>query len=427
MTRDLAATSGPLAPLTRLAREEPALAELLGRDDATVAIPEAARPYLLAAAAGLGSSPLVLVATATALEAEHVAHDLRAFATGGRVEVLPAWDTLPFERISPGAETMGQRLRALWRIHEAHQAFSDVPSDGSRAEARSVSSSGTQLIVAPVRALLQRLGTSPEDVAPLVVRPGDRLGVDELVERLVHAGYRREYQVEHRGEVAVRGGIIDVFPSTSQQGVRIDCFGDEVDRLTEFDVADQRSVRDLDEVEIFGCRELVLSPRLRERAERLAGEVPFAREHFTRLAAGDVFDGVESFLPWLAEDDVLVTDLLQQGDRVVLLEPRRMRDRAVELVEEEAALAESLAGTWGAEGSDFPRLHADFDRLLARCPAKVANVLPAAEGPETLAVSATSWPAALGDASAIARRLGELARAGVAIAVCAESRASAER
>ena len=69
---------------------------------------------------------------------------------------------------------------------------------------------------------------------------------DDLVGRLVDAGYRREDQVEHRGEVAVRGSIVDVFPSTADGPVRIDLWGDEVDRLTEFSVADQRSTDDVD-------------------------------------------------------------------------------------------------------------------------------------------------------------------------------------
>ena len=75
--------------------------------------------------------------------------------------------------------------------------------------------------------------------------------------RLVGMGYRREYQVEHRGELAVRGSIVDVFASTADVPVRIDLWGDEVDRLTEFSVGDQRSTDDVPSVELFGCRELL--------------------------------------------------------------------------------------------------------------------------------------------------------------------------
>ncbi len=90
----------------------------------------------------------------------------------------------------------------------------------------------------------------------------------ELLPELVAMGYRREHQVEHRGEFAVRGGIVDVFPSTADAPVRIDLWGDEVDRLTAFSVSDQRSSHDLRAVALYGCRELVVTPALRECRRR---------------------------------------------------------------------------------------------------------------------------------------------------------------
>ena len=115
------------------------------------------------------------------------------------------------------------------------------------------------MIVAPVRAILQRLGPL-EGTAPIVIRPGQQVDVAELLPQLVAMGYRREHQVEHRGEFAVRGGIVDVFPSTADVPVRIDLWGDEVDRLTAFSVSDQRSSHDLRAVALYGCRELVAHP-----------------------------------------------------------------------------------------------------------------------------------------------------------------------
>ena len=125
------------------------------------------------------------------------------------------------------------------------------------------------MIVAPIRALLQRLGPSAHDAGPTTVRPGQELSVDELLARLIAVGYRREHQVEHRGEVAVRGGIVDVFPSTADTPVRIDLWGDEVDRLTAFAVNDQRSLADLDLAVFFGCRELVPTAEVRSTAASL--------------------------------------------------------------------------------------------------------------------------------------------------------------
>ena len=98
----------------------------------------------------------------------------------------------------------------------------------------------------------------------MCVAKGDQVDIEGLVTRLVEYGYRREYQVEHRGEVAVRGSIVDVFPATADRPVRIDLWGDEVDRLTEFSVTDQRTTDDVDAVEILPCRELLPTAEVRE-------------------------------------------------------------------------------------------------------------------------------------------------------------------
>ena len=417
-------SSRPLGALPGLLAGEAAIADLLGVDDAIVAVGEPARSVVLAALAELSTSPTVLVATATAREAEQLVHDLVPFLGADAVELLPAWETLPFERVSPATETMGRRLRTMWRLRH-----------GSAAGSASQRDSGAQptafLVVAPIRALLQRLGPKVEDAEPVVVRQGADLDPEDLVARLVHAGYRREYQVEARGELAVRGGIVDVFGSTANHPIRIDLFGDEVERLTAFEIAGQRSVADLEQVELFGCREIVLTKDVRERARLLSVDAPFARDNFTRIADGELFDGMESWLPWLSAEEHLFTDLLDERCRVVLVEPRRLRDRAAELLDEEVALSESLATTWGPQASDattaMPRLHLGFDRLLAHTTAKVASLLAVAESSRTVTLQASGWPPMLGDSAGLARRLSELVRAGNRIVICADGRGSAER
>ncbi|MGH9291899.1 MAG: transcription-repair coupling factor, partial [Acidimicrobiales bacterium] len=407
-----------LSSLPGLLAGEPVLADLLGSDDCVVAVPEAARSLVLAAMCELGSAAVTLVATPTAREAENLVHDVSAFVDADRVDLLPAWETLPFERVSPASETMGRRLRAMWRL--SHR-------DGAAA-----AGSHTRLVVAPLRALLQRLGPGVEDATPVRVQRGAEVDLDELVARLVIRGYRREYQVEHRGELAVRGGIVDVFPSTAEEGIRIDLWGDEVERLTLFDVSDQRSIREITEAEIFGCREIVLTETVRERAAGLSKEARFGREAFERIAEGLHFDGMESWLPWLTDDERLFTDLLPEGSRVVLIEPRRLRDRATELVSEEADLAKTLLSTWApadeaGEGVSTPRLHLGFDRLLARCGGRVASMLPTADRPEVTTLPASPWPAVHGDAGMLARHLGELAGSGYRVVVCADGTGSSER
>ena len=419
------------------------MVDALAVGSTTLAVPEAATAFVLAGVARLSGRRPMLVVTPTVRDAERMAHDLTTFLGSGSVELFPAWDTLPFERVSPEVATMGQRLKLLWHLGLT----------GSSG-ARDVAAEAPAVVVAPVRALLQRLG--PVDVAasPVTVVRGARIDLEELVGRLVARGYRREYQVEHRGEVSVRGGIVDVFASTSDLPVRIDLWGDEVDRLTEFDPGDQRSLGELDAVELFGCREVVPTEDVRARARALVGDAPWGRAQWERLAEGQLFDGMESWLPWLCEADRVLPDLLDGGARVVLVDPRRMRDRAAELIDEEAALADALAVTWGvvdgahdggrgpdddagagpgagadadAGGRTFPRLNVAYERLLERCPAPVLSLVAVATSTATPGVTAQGWEPVHGDRSRLAARLGALAEDGYSVTVCAEGPGSADR
>ncbi len=438
----------PLASLPPLLRAEPALTRVLGRASTVLAVPEAGRAVTVAALAHLSERRPLLVATATGTAAERLADDLGAFV-GGRagdysdvgpagdysdggpahprpdvgaahpgpgadaVELFPAWETLPFEWVSPSVDTMGRRLRVLWRLAD--------PNPARRP----------RIVVASVRALLQRLGPDTDRIEPLIVRPGDRLDPHEVVARLVAAGYRREDLVEHRGEVALRGSIVDVFPSTADVPVRIDLWGDEVDRLTEFSVSDQRSTTALAHTAIFPARELVPTDDMRKRAAALVGEQPWGREQWERLAEGLTFDGMESWLPWLVDGQELLTDRLPAGAQVVLAEPRRMRDRAADVAAEEADLAAALARTWGAvEGDEhhgFPALHLPFDRLLAGTDAPVLTLANAPESPETPAIDAGAWAPVVGDGSALVSRLSGLLRDGYRVVVAADGTGSAGR
>ncbi len=401
---------GSLPPL--LAGDEGAT-RLAGSPSAVLAVPDAARPFVLAGLARLSTRRPFVVAVPTTADAERLASDLASFFDAGEpdrppVELFPAWETLPFERVSPNVETMGRRLRVLWRL-----------SDPGRCPVA---------VVAPVRALAQRLAPAvAANAAPVEVRPGDQLDPVDLVARLVAAGYRREYQVEHRGEVAVRGSIVDVFPSTADAPVRIDLWGDEVDRLTTFAVADQRSLDDVGSVEIFGCREVLLSDAGRARAAGLIASEPWGREQWERLAEGQVFEGMESWLPWLAADDEVLPDRLGPAAQVVLVEPRRMRDRAGEILDEEEALAGTLSQTWGARGRAFPRLHVPFERLLSGTVAPAWHLTAVAEGPGTAVVQARAWDAVVTDASVLVKQVASLVGERYRVVVCADGRGTADR
>ncbi len=384
-----------LAGLTTLFADDPAVTAATGGLARAVAVPEPARALFAATLARSTARRPVVVAAPTGVEAERIAADLREFLGDDQVELFPAWETLPFERVSPATETMGRRLRVIWRLRTGGEHL-------------------PRAIVAPVRALVQRLGPHVEDVEPVIVRKGAQVDRDELVARLVTIGYRREYQVEARGELAVRGSIVDIYPATADHPVRIDLWGDEVDRLSHFSVADQRSTGEVDESWIFPVRELLPTDEVKARARELIQTHPWGREQWERLAEGNTFDGMESWLPWLTTDERLLPDLLPASALVAIIEPRRLRDRAQELLDEEAALAQTLATTWGkpVDEADTPRLSLPFDRLLAHTKAQPVPVLAVPDSPDTPILAASAFDPVVGDADALAHRLDALERDG---------------
>ncbi|HUC33981.1 MAG TPA: CarD family transcriptional regulator, partial [Ilumatobacteraceae bacterium] len=396
-----------LAALPRLLREDPAVTRALGDPAGFVAVPEAARAITVAALAQLSDRRPLVVACPTGTDAGQLFDDLCQYMPDGEVALFPGWETLPFERVSPSVETMGRRLEVLWRVR-----------DPERCPA---------VVVAGVRALLQHLGPGTTELEPIHITKGAVLDPDDLLSRLVHAGYRREELVEHRGEVARRGAIIDIFPSTADSPIRIDLWGDEVDRLTEFGVNDQRSTHDLAEAYVFAARELVPNDAVRERAARLVATEPWGREQWERLAEGALFDGMESWLPWLIDDDELITDVLPPTAKVALVEPRRMRDRANDLLAEEDDLARALASTWERDAATpFPRLHAEPERLLG-AKQSTWTISSAPETPDSPMVTATGWGPVVGDGEGLTNRLRDLVSDGYRVIVAADGEGSAQR
>ena len=399
--------ASPYRGLPALVAGEEAAVSMLGRQAATLSVPDASRAFVLSGLVHLGDRRPTLVAVPTVHDAELLYHDMAAYLGAERVAFFPAWETLPFERVSPATETMGRRLEVMWRLHRPEQT--------------------PDVVVAPVRSLLQRLGPHVDETEPVVVVPGGTVDPTELVSKLVGAGYQREFQVEHRGEVARRGSIVDVFPSTADRPVRIDLWGDEVERLTEFSVADQRSTGDLDAVWIFPARELLPTPDVGARAAELVATAPWGREQWDRLAAGELFDGMESWLGWVTPDVRVLPDLLGPGARIVLVEPRRLRDRSLDLTAEEVDLAATLATTWGTVADHVPQLHIGFERLLAGTEAPVWTVVSAPEGPRSAAVQASGWEPVVGAGDAVVAQLRELRSSGYRVIVAADGAGSAAR
>ncbi len=305
------------------------------RDGATRTLdltgPAALRPFVVRGLVDAGRT--VLAVTATSREAEDLVAWLGDLLDPSVVALYPSWETLPHERLSPRSDTVGRRLAVLRRL--AH------PGDDA-------TNGPLRVVVAPVRSVLQPQVPGLADLAPVELTPGVEAGLEDTVRALVDAAYTRVDLVEKRGEVAVRGGIVDVFPPTEEHPLRVEFWGDEVDEIRAFAVADQRTLGAVDRLWAPPCRELLLTDQVRERAAALGREHPQLAEMTDKMAAGIAVEGMESLAPALVEEMELLVDLLPAETHVLVLDPERARRRAHDLV---ATSEEFLGASWAAAAS----------------------------------------------------------------------------
>ena len=151
--------------------------------------------------------------------------------------------------------------------------------------------------------------------------------------------------VEKRGEFAVRGGIVDVFPPTEEHPLRVEFWGDEVEEIRSFSVADQRTVEKVERLLAPPCRELLLTEDVRRRAAELGAAHPQLLELTDKIAAGIAVEGMESLAPVLVDEMELLVDLMPTDTTVLVLDPERARRRAHDLV---ATSEEFLGASWAA-------------------------------------------------------------------------------
>ena len=341
-----------LATVARLARTGGPTA-----DQVDITAPPSLRPFIVAAIARnpggveddssseggygrdgeevhVGGGRPVLVVTATSREAEDLAAGLGDLLPAAQVAVYPSWETLPHERLSPRSDTVGRRLGVLRRL--AHPD----PDDRARGP--------LQVVVAPVRSMLQPQLKGLGDLAPIELAAGATADLDDVVHRLAELAYARVDLVTKRGEFAVRGGLLDVFAPTDEHPVRIEFWGDEVEEIRTFAVADQRTIEKVERLWAPACRELLLTPDVRARAAQLANQHPELSEILDKLAEGIPVEGMESLAPALlngSESVELLVNCMPTGTHVLLCDPERIRTRAHDLVR---TSAEFLAASWAA-------------------------------------------------------------------------------
>ncbi|HJQ42974.1 MAG TPA: CarD family transcriptional regulator, partial [Jatrophihabitantaceae bacterium] len=306
-----------------------------GQPRLTLSGPAPLQPFVLAALAAHGERT-VLAVTSSGREAEDLAATLQCLLPPDTVAVYPGWETLPHERLSPRADTVGQRLAVLRRL--AHPSADD-PASGPLS-----------VVIAPVRAVLQPQVPGLGELEPVMLRAGDSgRELTDIVTDLVNAGYTRADLVERRGDFAVRGGILDVFPPTEEHPLRVEFWGDEVEEIRYFKVVDQRSL-EIAEHGLWAapCRELLLTDDVRARAAELLTEHPELAELLDPISRGEAVEGMESLAPALVPQLRLMLDELPPGAHVVLCDPERIESRAADLVR---TSAEFLEASWAAAAS----------------------------------------------------------------------------
>nr|WP_255447632.1 transcription-repair coupling factor [Schumannella sp. 10F1B-5-1] len=283
---------------------------------------------------GSNTGRALLAVTATSRESEQLRAALASYLPDAEILPFPAWETLPHERLSPSAETVGIRLNSLRRIHRWDRA-------------------NHLILVASVRAALQPLAPGLDVLEPIVLEPGARgFELSRLATQLVELAYSRVDMVTRRGEFAVRGGILDVFPPDADHPLRAEFFGDEVDALRLFSVADQRSLPgDVARVELGAGRELLLTDDVRQRARELEHEFPTLAPILSKLGEGIPAEGMEALAPVLLPKLVPLTDYLPADATVAVLSPERIASRAKDLRETDKEFLDAAwnAATAGAE------------------------------------------------------------------------------
>lgn len=273
----------------------------LGNKTAWGNLPAAARALAIAEAA-LQHPGLSLVITRDTAMADQLEQELRFFAPQLPVTSFPDWETLPYDRFSPHQDIISQRLQTLFRLPQVEHG----------------------ILVVPMITLLHRI--PPRSFlggSVLMLEVGQRLDIDRMRQNLDAAGYRCVDTVYEHGDYAVRGALLDLFPTGSRLPYRIDLFDEEIETLRTFDPETQRSIDKVDNIHLLPARELPLDKsaltgfraRFRERFEVDHRRCPIYQD----LSDGLVPPGIEYYLPLFFEELGTLFDYLPDNTQLFSL------------------------------------------------------------------------------------------------------------
>ena len=287
--------------------------------------------------AATSNTPLLIITTSTR-HAEELSQEIGSWIGKDLVVNFPAWETLPHERLSPKADTVTARFKALNKISDQK----------------------VRVIVCSVRALLQPIISNDLNTSIIKIQQGLNLQMQELMNQLIRFGFSRSDLVERRGDFAVRGGILDIFPADQDHPIRIDFFGDEIEELSYFSISDQRSLEKIKvEVSIYPCREMLIDEKLKQKARTLGKDFPEIKDLTEKICEGILFEGMESLAAGLVDDFKSITDYLSPSTQIWLIDEPRIKSRAIDLLETNN---EFLQAAWSTVAwSDSKKIEAPIE------------------------------------------------------------------
>jgi transcription-repair coupling factor (superfamily II helicase) len=272
----MASRAGPLRSLLGLVQEdEQALA--LARDGGHAFVSSSLRAYVIAALAEIDEPARArptLVVVGDDRAARDLAGDLGAWLAPRRVRYYPSRGVAYESHLAPPAHLVGLRVAALDALLGAKLASDGRDGEGGATASRGHADGDQPVVVVSAVALSEKVPDPQLRPRSFTLRVGELLDLDECAAELVSAGYERTDQVEERGQFALRGGLLDIFPATEERAVRVDMFDVEIESLRWFSTFTQRSLADAEEVEIAPAAELALE--YRELAEIAAATGAFS-------------------------------------------------------------------------------------------------------------------------------------------------------
>lgn len=320
------------------------------------------RQVMLAALYQELQQPLFIV-THNMFSAQKIFEDLVECLPADKVMLFPAQELLAAEMAVASPEMLAQRIDALTRLSAGFRGVVVVPYAGMRR-------------ILPHKDMFAE--------ARIPVQVGQNLNLDSFIAEMVHLGYDRVERVENKGEMSVRGGIIDFYPLSAVHPFRIELFDVEVDSIRTFDIADQRSIDKLNELVITPCREIIAEGKRLQNAAQQAYELLQAQlekmadrnakdrllegvgHDIEQMREGQYFPGLFKYISLLFPERQTLLDYMPKDSVLLIDEPARLLETAKQLERDEAEwMTMSLQ-----DGKSIPALilSKPYESLLHRKP-----------------------------------------------------------